>query len=138
MKPLLFGTIYLLLYCLLAFFTLGFGHGTVLFLAPLMPYGLGFVLLLFVVYLFDKLNSRFARNVYLALMTVHYLSTLLWWFYWWNNDDGNEYFMKTWNAGFGIILLASGWYVLGQIIIWMNFYKSFGSGKESSDFLGWK
>lgn len=132
MKPVLFGTIYLFLYCLLAFSLLGAGHGTTLFVAPLMPFGLGFVLFLFVLYLFDKLNSRFSKTVYVALMLIHYLSTLFWLFYLWKIDEGYKYLLKTWNTEFGIILLASGWYLFGQIIIWLNFYKAFVRSEENS------
>lgn len=132
MKSLLFGISYLLLYCVLAFFTLGARHGTNLFLAPLMPYGLGFVLLLFIIYLFDKLNSGFERNIYLALMTIHHLATFFWLAYCWSSENDDEYLIKTWKAIPEIVLLTVGWYLLGQIIIWANFYKHYQQKKAAS------
>ncbi len=127
-NKILFGVIYTLVY---AFFAIAMinpeGTGTGIFLVPLLTWGFLFVVL----YLLGRLESLRARIFFTLLMAVHYLINLLLINNFWNTpysggssaDKGKSTLLASWDRETNIILFLVAWYVLGQVFIWVKFFK---------------
>ena len=114
--------LFVIAYTLSAVFAAGAGHGTYLFFAPLMPYGLGALLLVVIFFLSDYLESGFLRLVFLFLLGSHYIISIVFTVQWWNKDY--PYMMKTWSIWPVYILLPVFLIFLANSFLWYRFFKS--------------
>lgn len=110
----------------LAFLAAGYGHGTNIFFAAAMPYGLGLLIYPFLFGLTEYLSSAAAiKIIYLLTTMVHYFVTAIFVFLWWNDDV--PYLFKVWSFSPVMVLLPLIWYVLGQVFIWFSFFINLNS-----------
>ena len=119
-KIILFGLIYTLVYFFLAIQSAGGGHGTFIFFAPLFTW----ILLFPALFLLTRLNRGFINKVlFVVLMLIHYvhiiffLSPLF-------SLDIDKGTIKVWEQYPGAILITAAWYLIGQLMIWIFFYKA--------------
>ncbi len=110
------GTGYAIIYFILAFFAVGYGHGTAIFFAPLMPYFLGLIFFPLAGFLGGDLRPFLSRVLFISALTVHYASTVICLRVRGMADPA--YVERTWRASPWLILLPAGWYLLGQVFIW--------------------
>jgi hypothetical protein len=115
-RNILFGVIYTVIYFFLALMSTGGGHGNFFLLAPLMSWILNFVALI----LLTRLESLLARIFFVVSMLLQYLITLL------ILLNVKDHIVEDWNrvAGREGIYVTVSFYLLGQIIIWLLFFKS--------------
>lgn len=120
--------LFLAVYCILSFHMLGFGHGTGLFLAPLMPFGLGLTLYLLIAYLLNKLESSFTRSCFIILVIVSNINTFFWCSYMWNeNYDGT---IRMWDHSLGVFLFSVFWYLFGQLLLISKLFQELPNSKN--------
>jgi hypothetical protein len=124
----LFGVIYTLVYAFLAIVLINPERtGTGIFLAPLLTWGFLFVVL----YLLSRLESLRARVFFTLLMAVHCLVNLFLASNFWNTPyngnssafKGKSSLLAAWEREPSIILFLVIWYLLGQVFIWLMFFK---------------
>jgi hypothetical protein len=118
MKHFGFGLIYTLIYAALTIMNVGpEGRGTSIFFAPWLPWFLLFIVL----FLLHVGESKIFISI---VMVVHYAFTLVFLPQYWN-DGLREYssLMWGWEHHRGLMLSALGWYLLGQIYIWVSLFK---------------
>jgi hypothetical protein len=116
LRNILFGIIYTFIYFLLAIMSTGGGHGNFFLLSPITTCILVFVAL----YLLAGLESLIARISFVVSMLMHYLVTLILCF------DSGVHLVENWNEvpGREGIFVTTGFYILGQLIIWLVFFIS--------------
>jgi|SRR5215204_1379204 len=124
-KGLVFGVIFAALYFLLAIFPAGAGHGTQLFFAPMLPYGLGLLLFPVIGFLAGNLNSFFTKSLFLIVLAVHYLVMFIFVKLIWVEFEDSVYFEKMWNQSPISIILPSAFYILGNLVVYAAFIRSF-------------
>jgi hypothetical protein len=122
LKGLILGVIFAAVYLLLAGFAAGAGHGTVLFLAPIFPYGLGLLLFPFIGFLAGNLNSFFTKSLFLVFLAIHYGLVLTVIKSMWVDDF--PYFEKVWSSSPILIILPLIFYVLGNLVAYAAFVHS--------------
>jgi hypothetical protein len=124
----LFGVIYTLVYAFLAIAMINpEGTGTGIFPVPLLTWGFLFIVL----YLLGRLESLRARIFFSLLIAVHYLMNLLLVSNFWDTPynggssayKGKSKILADWEREPIIILFLVTWYVLGQVFIWVMFYR---------------
>lgn len=117
----LFGVIYTLVYAFLAIALINpEGTGTGIFLIPLITWFFLFVVL----YLLSRLESLRNRIFYIVLMLAHYITSFVLAHIVWNDSyKGKSRLSGTWEREPDIILFLVTWYLLGQLIIWIIFFK---------------
>jgi hypothetical protein len=121
-KGLVWGIIFTGVYLLLAGAAAGGGHGALLFLAPLFPYGLGLLLFPVIGFLAGNLDSFFTKSLFLIMLAVHYgLVLTVIKFMWVENVP---YFEKVWNSSPTLIILPLTFYVLGNLVAYAAFIHS--------------
>ena len=113
----LFGVIYTVIYLYLAIDLAGAGHGTLVFLTPLITWIFIFVAL----YLLTRLENSIVRVFFVVLMLMHYAITLF--FLRGYSLDIDTGLLKMWERHPNFILFTIAWYLLGQIMIWVAFLK---------------
>lgn len=110
--------LYSLVYLVLAIQMAGAGHGTVVFLAPLLTW----VLPVICFFLLDRLDHSSTRIFFIVLLAVHYLVTLaLFSGYSVQSDDG---LMRMWGRFPYFVSVTALWYLAGQIFMWLKFATS--------------
>jgi hypothetical protein len=109
------GIIYALVYLALALGAAGAGHGTFIFFAPLLPYGLGLLFFPVFGFLAGDLRLFLYRVLFLSALALHYAMTIIVLRLEWVRDL--SYMEKIWNYSPLGILLPAGWYVPGQSLI---------------------
>lgn len=115
-----FGGIYSVVYGLLAFLNVGpEGQGTIIFFAPLIPW----FLLCISLFMLDKLGDLRNKIFFVGVMILHYGLTLLFLY----PASTSSYRGKSdWERGLeqpGLLAITTAWYLLGQLFIWMAFFK---------------
>ena len=65
------GILFIFVYSLLALFAVGGGHGTYVFFAPLMPFGIGAVVYPMIFHLTGYLSSNWIRILYVMILFSH-------------------------------------------------------------------
>ena len=124
----LFGIVYTLVYAVLAIAMLNpEGTGTGIFLAPLLTWGFLFVVL----YLLGRLEGLRTRIFFTLLMAVHYLVNLFLASNFWDTPynggssayKGKSSLQGSWEREPYLILFLVAWYLLGQIFIWVIFFR---------------
>jgi hypothetical protein len=119
------GFIFAGIFLYLAFLAAGYGHGTRIFLAATMPYGLGLSIYPFLFALTEYLDSAAIKIIYLLTAIAHYSVTAIFTFLWWSDDV--PYLLKAWSLSPLMILLPLIWYVLAQVFIWFSFFRNLKS-----------
>ncbi len=116
LRNILFGIIYMFIYSFFAVMSTGGGHGNFFLLVPLTT----FILVLIALFLLTRLENFIARIIFVELMVTHYLCTLIICLSIKENiiEDLNRV------AGRENILITSGFYFLGQLIIWLVYLMS--------------
>jgi hypothetical protein len=105
-------TLYTVIYGFCALMAAGAGHGTVLFLLPLLTWIFYLVAFVFL----DKLG----RRAFIVLMTLHYGHLLLLTWVLLNHGlDPND--IKYWNSEPGIVVFSAIVYLIGQAAAWVLF-----------------
>jgi hypothetical protein len=119
-RNIVFGLIYSAIYAFLAIMSTGGGHVNSFLLAPLLP----MVLILIALGVISKVYDFAARVVFVALMSTHYLATII--FCWGVRmeilDDIADELNRP--VGWQSILFTSAFYLLGQTVIWIAFVAS--------------
>jgi hypothetical protein len=122
----LFGVIYSLVYAFLAIALINpEGTGSGIFLIPLITW----FFLLVVLYLFGRLESSRNRIFFIVFMLAHYITNFVLAQSVWNHSywdisyKGKSRLTATWEHEPSIIFFLITWYLLGQLIIWIIFYK---------------
>ena len=117
----LFGLIYTVIYCFLAFWNVGpEGKGTTIFFAPILPW----VFFLIALIILKKADDLMNRIFFVGVMIAHYGLTLLFLYAASSGTyRGKTNFMWGWEQQPDLFVLTVIWYLLGQIIIWSAFLK---------------
>ena len=115
------GIIYAVVYLALAFGAAGAGHGTFIFFAPLLPYGLGLLFFPIVGFLAGDLRPFLSRVLFISVLALHYALTIIFLRLEWVRDL--SYTEKVWNYSPLGILLPAGCYLLWQVVIWVVFVR---------------
>ena len=120
--------VFSLIYVLLAVQMTSAGHGTVIFLAPLTPLGLPWLLLIAAfVALTYKSNSR-AGYVFVSLMAAHYVLTASMFLFMWKETlPGTTKMFRLWPVWIVGTTLA---YILPQVYLWASFGRSLREPKK--------
>ncbi len=115
-SAILFGLIYTVIYFFLAVMSTGGGHGNFFLLAPLW----GWIFIFVVLFLLIRPSSLLTRILFIVSMLAHYAITLAGVF------SVRDEVVKDWNRVVGRegIFITVGFYLLGQIIIWIIFLKT--------------
>ena len=100
-----FGVLLAGLYALLAFLAAGGGHGTYLFFAPLMPYGIGGVTYPLLFGISSRTRNNFWRLIYIVVLLTHYFVATIFVTYWLGDDLA--YLVKTWEHNALLIILPA-------------------------------
>ena len=124
-----FAVIYTILYGVAAFLAVNFGHGTGIFISPMIAFwGAGWLLLLLCIFVSNRPGLSTAW--FLLPLLLHYFISATSVIYSWNgNLKPTMYF---WNEDRGIIWLNLGIYVGGQIILWLTFLLTRRSARRST------
>ncbi len=122
---LIVGLVYAVVYLALAFGAAGAGHGTGIFFAAILPYGLGLLFFPFVGSLLGNLKSSRSRVLFLSAAAIHYALVIYYLHLDWIHDL--SYVEKMWRYSPGAILLPAALYLFGQVIIWVFFIRSLTS-----------
>ena len=131
-KGLVLGVIFAAFYFLLAALAAGAGHGTQLFFAPILPYGLGLLVFPVIGFLAGNLNSFFTKFLFLIVLAVHYVLVLIFIKLMWVEFEDFLYFEKMWNQSPISIILPAAFYVFGNSVVYAAFIYSFiRQGNES-------
>lgn len=119
-----FGLIYSLVYFFLALDVVGMeGRGPLIFLAPLRPFGLPWIMLLTALFLSRHLYSL--RNVILwvlLMLSQYAISSYYLIPYLRFDSPEGEALMRIMNLRPEAVYYALAWYVFGQLIIWILFF----------------
>jgi hypothetical protein len=116
------GLIYAVVYFALAFGAAGAGHGTSIFFAAILPYWFGVFIFPVIGFLAGNLKLFLPRVLFLSALAIHYVLVINNLRLDWIRDF--SYVEKMWNYSQLSILLPSGFYLLGQVIIWAVFIRS--------------
>jgi hypothetical protein len=118
----LFTIIYTVVYLFLAIGSVNpEGTGTAIFFAPFITWLFLFVVL----YLSSRLEDFRNRILFVLLMMAHYLVNIYFIFAVWDDSyKGESRLARMWELQPKFILLTVTWYLLGQLIIWILFFKS--------------
>jgi hypothetical protein len=93
------------------------GRGTSIFFAPWLPWVFLFIALFL-------LHVSESKIVIFIMMIAHYGLTLICLSNYWNDSyRGKSSFMLGWEGQRGLMIITFAWYLLGQIIIWVMFFK---------------
>lgn len=115
------GLVYAFVYFVLAVGAAGAGHGTGIFFAPVMPYGLGLLVFPFVGFLLGNMKSSRSKTLFLSAMALHYALAVYFLRLFWVQES--SYTEKMWAYSPGSVLLPAWLYVCGQAVIWMVFIR---------------
>ncbi|HEY8402298.1 MAG TPA: hypothetical protein VIK89_13610 [Cytophagaceae bacterium] len=118
----LWGFIFAGIFLFLAFRAAGYGHGSYIFFSVAMPYGLGLLIYPMLFALTEYLYSVTFKMFFLLTALVHYSVTAIFVILWWNDDF--PYLIKTWSVSPTSILFPLLWYLMGQVFIWILFFKN--------------
>jgi hypothetical protein len=120
-RNILFGVVYFVIYLFLAVMGTGGGHGNFYLLSPLSTW----IFILIALALLTGIKSSLARVFFVVLMTAHYVITFF------ICLNVKEKIIKDWNRASGVetALVVGGFYLLGQLIIWLLFFKSIKNQK---------
>jgi hypothetical protein len=118
---LLIGLVYAVVYLALAVGAEGAGHGTGIFFAAILPYGLGLLFFPTVGFLAGNLKPFFSKVLFLSALAIHYALVINFLRSDWVSDF--SYVEKMWNYSQLSILLPAGFYLFGQVIIWAVFIR---------------
>jgi len=112
----LFGLIYTVVYFFLAIMSTGGGHGNFFLLTPVT----GWIFIFIALFLLTRLKSLFSHIFFVGIMLAHYVINFLLFL------SFKDEITKDWSrvAGREGILVTTGFYFLGQLIIWLFFFKS--------------
>jgi hypothetical protein len=113
----LFSLIYTFVYLILTFGSLGGGHGTTIFLAPVFTWFLLFIAL----FLSNRADTLFKRIVFIILMLSHYAHTFLFLSPLITDEIFQQKQLFILKKHIGGFLFTLGWYLAGQAIIWIMF-----------------
>ena len=130
MKGLVIGVVFTAIYLLLAFAASGAGHGTALFFAVIFPYGLGLLLFPLIGFLTDNLDSFLTKTLLLVVLAIHYGLVFTFIKMIWVEDF--SYFEKVWSLSPIMIILPLGFYLLGNLIVFVTFISSLQNSQEQS------
>ena len=119
---LLIGLAFAVVYLFLAFGAAGAGHGTGIFFAAILPYGVGLLLFPALGFLAGNLRSLANKIVFVSILTIHYALVINFLRLDWISEA--TYFEKMWNYSPLAILLPTGLYFAGQLILWFMFIRS--------------
>jgi hypothetical protein len=117
----LFGVTYTIVYAFLAIASINpEGTGTGIFFAPLITWLFLFVSL----YLSSRLEDSRNRVFFIVFMIAHYVTSLFFIAAFWNDSyNGKLRVMRMWEREPNLILFILAWYLSGQLIIWIVFFK---------------
>jgi hypothetical protein len=115
-RNILFGVIYTVIYCFLAIISTGGGHGNFFLIMPFVTWLPIFIALC----LLGFLEDPDARIYFVVLMLIHYGVTLFLFL------GMKQNIINDWNrvAGRTFIFITSGFYLFGQLILWVGFFRS--------------
>jgi hypothetical protein len=116
------GLVYAAVYLALAFGAAGAGHGTGIFFAAILPYGLGLLVFPVIGFLAGNIKFFLSKVLFLSSLAIHYALVISFLRLDWIRDF--SYVEKMWNYSQMSILLPAGCYLLGQVIIWTVFIRS--------------
>ena len=122
LRNVLCGVIYTVIYFFLAVMSTGGGHGNFFLLIPITTC----ILVLVALFLLAKLDNFIARVFFVGLMLLHYAATLLLLF---NIRDLIAEDLSR-GAGRAGIFVTTIFYLIGQLTIWIAFFKSVKNHKE--------
>ena len=115
----LFAIFYTVVYFVLALEVVGLeGRGTAVFFAPLTTW----LFVLISIFLMNGQLNRFRRIFVFVLLGVHYVVTLFSVISTSAHDEG--YFSHSWDRVSRAVISAVVWYLMGQIALWLLFYRS--------------
>ncbi len=125
-KLILFIIVYTLGYFLVALNVVGMeGRGPTICFSPFSPFGLPWLLLIVAIYLLSHRSSSNIRLFFVSLMVGHYAITAA------NaiattpfGNNETEALNRVMEMRPDSIYYALAWYVVGQVIIWLVFIKS--------------
>ncbi len=116
-----FAVVYTLGYFFLAIGSTGAGHGTYIFVGPLFTW----ILVLIATYLSTRANTLLKQIFFVVCLLVHYGHILIFLrpLLFFDIDPGTA---VAWNLKNGpqMMLFITGWYVVGQIVIWLMFFRA--------------
>jgi hypothetical protein len=115
------GLVYAAIYLGLAFGAAGAGHGTGIFFAAILPYGLGLLFFPMIGFLAGDLRSFLSKVLFVSLMMIHYAFVIN--FLRWDWISEPAYVEKIWNYSPLSIILPAGFYLVGQFAIWAVFIR---------------
>ncbi len=119
----LFFIIYFVGYFFIAAFSTGGGHGNFYLFAPIMP--IASLVLIFIAVLFlGRLKNLPLKILFVCLMFAHYG----WIIYQLASYNFAE--DKGWKFGVGAAIFPIIWYVVGQILIWFDFFRKYKKTSE--------
>lgn len=112
----LFGLIYTVVYFFLAVMSTGGGHGNFFLLTPIV----GWLFIFIALFLLIRLKSLFSSVFFVSTMLAHYVIILFLLL------SIRDEILKDWSrvAGREGIFITVGFYLLGQLIIWLFFFRS--------------
>lgn len=116
------GLVAIVVYAIAAYPAAGAGHGTYIFMAPLMPYGLGGAIYPVLFGLSANLRSTFVKVLYLVVALIHYALTCFFLISWWEGDA--EYLYKTWDQSPLLVLIPIAFFTAIQVAVWALFIKN--------------
>ena len=119
----LFGLLYAAAYLFLAFGAAGAGHGTGIFFAAILPYGLGLLAFPIIGFFVGDLRPFLSKVFFVCAVVVHYTLVINFLRIDWLSEAA--YFEKMWNYSPVSIVLPTAFYVFGQLTIWIMFIREF-------------
>jgi hypothetical protein len=128
---LLIGLGYTAIYLVLAFGAAGAGHGTGIFFGVAWPYGLGLLVFPALGFLAGDLKPFLSKVFYISVLVIHYALVINLLLVGWMRDL--PYIEKMWNHSPLYILLPTGFYILGQAVIWTFLWRGIfiGNGRAA-------
>lgn len=120
----IFGLLYSLAYIFFALNVVGMeGRGPLIFLAPLSPLGLPWIVLLVALFVLSNIVSGQRVVLFIIFMLVHYVMSLYSAFSFLQDNGSSEVdaFTRIMNLRPYAVYFTLAWYLLGQVIIWMRF-----------------
>ena len=111
------GLLYAIIYAFLAFVAAGAGHGTGIFFVAIWSYGLGLLVFPLIGFLAADLRPFLVKVIFISILAIHYAVVVKLILVGWAGDF--PHIEKMWNLSTWYILLPAGFYLVGQIVIWM-------------------
>jgi len=116
------GIAFAIVYFFFAFAAAGAGHGTGIFLAPVLPYGLGLLAFPILGFLAGDLRSFISKVTFVCVLVLHYALVINFLRLEWMIDL--VYIEKSWNNSHWSIILPAASYFGAELLLWLLFVRS--------------